>query len=72
MRLSESKIKTGILHDDQFVRDVAVSYFSIGLSNDRTIMPAAMQAVQRYGFQEAFTEIETLQPQSDLQVFSLF
>ena len=42
MRLAEDKIKTGIGHSEQYVRDVAVSYFSASASDDRTIMRAAI------------------------------
>ena len=67
MRLSESKIGSGILHPDQYVRDAAVSYFATSWSDDRTVMPIAIKAVETYGWQDAFSDIETLQPltQSD-------
>ena len=67
MRLSEGKIKAGILHPEQYVRDAAMSYFSSSLSDDRTIMPVAIDAVETYGWADAFADIETLQPlaQSD-------
>ena len=67
MRLSESKIAAGILHPEQYVRDIAVSYFSGSWSDDRRIMPAAVKALETYGWQDAFSDVETLQPlvQSD-------
>ena len=67
MRLSESKIESGILHPEQYVRDAAISYFSGSWSGSRTVMPAAVKALEAYGWQDAFSDIESLQPlaQSD-------
>ena len=61
MRLSESKIKNGILHPDQDVRDVAVSYFSGTSSDDRSIMAAAIKALETYGWQATFSDVSVLE-----------
>lgn len=50
MRLSEDKIKHGILHSEQKVRDTAVRYFSICFSTDPTVMPRVIEAIQQYGW----------------------
>jgi hypothetical protein len=67
MRLADDQIKTGILHADRDVRDVAVGYFTDSLSKDRAVMPLAIQAMETYGWQEAFADVESLQllPQND-------
>ena len=62
MRLSESKIKNGILHPDEDVRDVAISYFSGPSSDDRTIMPVAIKALETYGWQGTFSDISVMEP----------
>jgi hypothetical protein len=61
MRLSNSKIKQGILHAEQSVRDAAVSHFAMEHSDDRTVMPLASEAIDTHGSQEAFSEIDALQ-----------
>ena len=54
MRLLEPKIKAAILHPDEEVRVTAVSYFSGSFSQDETIMPLVIQAVETYGREKAF------------------
>ena len=54
MRLPEPKIKAAILHPEEEVRGTAVSYFSGSFSQDTTIMPLVIQAVETYGRKEAF------------------
>lgn len=49
MRLSAELIKKAILHPDQDVREVAVYYFAEAHSDDPTVMPLVIQAIQRYG-----------------------
>lgn len=49
MRISDNKIKQGILHPDQEVRAMAVKYFSGSFSQDPSIMPLVIQAVEKYG-----------------------
>jgi len=57
MRLPVEKIKEAILHPDPDVREAAVVYFARSYSPDPTIMPLAIQAVERRGL-DAF-EIPT-------------
>ena len=56
MRLSEDKIKEGILHPDQAVRDAAVRHFSRSFTRDASLLPLAIRAVQRHGWDAAFIE----------------
>ncbi|MCJ7821898.1 MAG: hypothetical protein MUQ26_02255, partial [Armatimonadetes bacterium] len=53
-RLPEWRIKNGILHPDQGVRQEALGYFADSLSEDHTVMPLAVQAVDTWGWGEAF------------------
>ncbi len=61
MRLSNDKIKQGILHPEQSVRDVAVSHFAMAHSDDRAVMPLASEAIDTFGSNEAFSDIDALQ-----------
>ena len=54
MRLTTDQVKQGILHPEQLVRDVALRHFTESFSPDPTIMPLAIQAIQTYGWEEAF------------------
>lgn len=54
MRLPESAVKAAILHPEEEVRVTAASYFSGSFSQDETIMPLVIQAVDRYGRDKAF------------------
>jgi HEAT repeat protein len=54
MRLLAEKVKEAILHADKDVRTAAVFYFSDAFSTDPTIMPVVIQAVERYGWGNAF------------------
>ena len=54
MRLTADQVKQGILHPEQLVRDVALRYFSESFSPDPTIMPVAIQAIETYGWEDAF------------------
>ena len=54
MRLSEDKIKAGILHPDRDVRDAAGMYFSRSACRDPSILPLAIQAIEKYGWEQAF------------------
>ena len=54
MRLLEPKIKAAILHPEEEIRVTAVSYFSGSFSQDETIMPLVIQAVETYGRDKAF------------------
>ena len=54
MRLSEDKIKAGILHPNRDVRDAAAMYFSRSACRDTSILPLAIQAIEKYGWEKAF------------------
>ena len=54
MRLSQEKIKAGILHSSQAVRDAAARHFSESYTCDTSLLPLAVEAVQRYGWDNAF------------------
>ncbi|MFQ5754430.1 MAG: hypothetical protein ACE5HI_20825, partial [bacterium] len=54
MRLEESKIKQAILHPESEVRYTAVEYFSESYSQDKTVIPLVIQAVEKYGWQHAY------------------
>jgi hypothetical protein len=55
MRLSDDKIKQGILHPERLVRDAAVTYFSRSYSQDQTVMPVVVQTVEKYGWEDTFS-----------------
>lgn len=54
MRLSEAQIRQGILHPERDVRSNAVLYFSRSFTEDESILPLAIQAIQQHGWDEAF------------------
>ena len=54
MRLTEEQIKRGILHPNMLARGVAVRYFSDSFSDDPAVMPLAIQAIETYGWDNAF------------------
>lgn len=54
MRLLEPAIKAAILHPEEEVRLTAAAYFSGSFSQDETIMPLIVQAVERHGRDKAF------------------
>jgi len=54
MRLAENRIKQGLLHPEQLVRDAALRYFSESFSRDPSVMPLAIQAVETHGWDDAF------------------
>jgi hypothetical protein len=53
MRLPADKVKEGVLHTDQDVREAAAWYFAG--SSDPAIMPLVIQAIEKYGFDNAFS-----------------
>ena len=55
MRLTADKVKEGILHAEQDVRDAAAHYFANVYSSDQTIMPLVILAIEKYGFEAAFS-----------------
>ena len=67
MRLSEDKIKDVILHPDLDARDTAIRYFYSSTRPDHTLMPLAIQAIERYGRNKAFsfTHYLNLLPQTE-------
>ena len=67
MRYPEDKIKQAILHPDLDVRDTAIRYFYSSTSPDQTLMPLAIQAIERYGRTKAFsfTHYLNLLPQTE-------
>ena len=70
MRLSQDKIKQGILHTDRSVRDAAALHFAVAYTEDRSVMPMVTKAIDTYGHEEAFSDLEPFQmlPQSDASV----
>lgn len=57
MRLSEDRVKQGILHPERDVRDAAVLYFSRSFSRDQSVMPVAIHAIEKYGWEDAFSAV---------------
>ncbi len=54
MRLSEEKIKQAILHPQLKIRQRAVRYFSVCHSEDESVVSLVIQAVERYGREDAY------------------
>jgi hypothetical protein len=54
MKLSAEQVRQGIVHPEQVVRDCALRYFSESFSDDPTVMPLAIQAIETYGWNDAF------------------
>ncbi len=67
MRYPEEKIKEAILHPDLNARDAAIRYFYDSTSHDLTLMPLAIQAIEKYGRTKAlsFTHYLNVLPQSE-------
>lgn len=57
MRLSEAKIKQAILNPEPEVRERAVRYFSTCHSDDEEIATLVIQAIERYGREDAYSLI---------------
>ena len=55
MRTSEATIRAAILHPVHEIRTKALNYFSHRLADDTTRMPLVTQAVEKYGWERAFT-----------------
>ena len=49
MRLTEDQIKQGLLHPERLVRDCAARYFADSFSDNPTLMPLVVEAVETYG-----------------------
>ena len=60
MRLTDAQVKEAILHSSQDVRNIAVLYFSDAFSRDPEVMPLAIEAIEKYGWQDAFLYTEYL------------
>jgi hypothetical protein len=60
MRLSEDKIKQGILHPDAAVRLMAVHYFADSFSEDPTVMPLLIEAIEKYDWRSGVGGIRSL------------
>jgi len=58
MRLSEEKIKQAILHPESEVRLTALRYLSESHTEDASVMPLVIQAVERYGLQSSADLLE--------------
>ncbi len=54
MRLPEEKIKQAILHPQLEIRQRAVRYFSVCRSEDEGVVPLVIQAVDKYGREDAY------------------
>ncbi len=54
MPLLEAKIKQAILHPEEEVRLTALGYFAGAQTADETIMPLVIEAVEKYGWRQAF------------------
>ena len=54
MCLTKDRTKQAILHPEQHVRNAAVYYFSRSFCRDKDILPLVIQAIEKYGNDEAF------------------
>ena len=52
MRLTEEQIKQAILHEDVLVRSLALDHFCESFSEDPSVMPHAIHAVEKYGWKD--------------------
>jgi hypothetical protein len=70
VRYPEEKIKEAILHPDLDVRDTAIRYFYSSTTPDQTLMPLAIEAIEKYGRTTAysFTHYLNLLPQTEQTV----
>jgi hypothetical protein len=55
MRLTEEKIKEAILHHEEEIRLSALRYFTDAYTQDESIMPLVIKAVEQYGRENAFS-----------------
>src|SRR5262245_55933820 len=61
MRLPEAKIKEGILHPEIMVREEALRYYADCFSRDTEVMPLAIQAMEKFGRENAFRYVHPLE-----------
>jgi hypothetical protein len=59
-RLTDDQIKAGIFHADVDVRFAALHYFADCYSPDPTVMPVAIEAIERFGRTKAFRFIHPI------------
>ena len=62
MRLTAEEVKQGIVHPDPIVRGAAVRYFGESFSDDPTVMPLAIRAIETYGWEDAFEYLFVVEP----------
>jgi hypothetical protein len=55
VRYPEDKIKEAVLHPDIDIRDAAIRYFYSSTTLDQSLMPLAIQAIEKYGRTTAFS-----------------
>src|SRR6185312_7614131 len=60
MLLPAEKVRDATLHADQDMRDEAVYYFANSHSSDPTLMPLVIQAIEKHGFENAFSSYSFL------------
>jgi hypothetical protein len=58
-KITESDIKQGILHPQRFVRCACAEYFTTTHSDDASIQPLVIQAIETYGWNDAFGPVFT-------------
>lgn len=54
MRLSPEQVKQGFLHSDREIRFEAAYYFSRSYSRDPSVLPLVIQAIEHFGWEQAF------------------
>ncbi|MHB8974232.1 MAG: hypothetical protein ACYC4N_27675 [Pirellulaceae bacterium] len=54
MRLPEAKIKQAILNPELDIRQRAIRYFSVCHSDDEGVVPLVIQAIEKYGREDAY------------------
>ena len=54
MRLPEAKIKQAILNPELDIRERAIRYFSVCYSDDEGVVPLVIQAIEKYGREDAY------------------
>jgi len=55
MRCPEHQLKNAILHPEAEVRETAVRYWNDAPTDDTSIMPKVIEAVEQYGRHESFS-----------------
>ena len=70
MRLTEEKIKEAILHHEEEIRLSALGYFTDAYTQDESIMPLVIQAVEQYGRETAFSILRNAEnlPQTGMTI----